>query len=1264
MGLGILEVRFSTNNRSLEQIKSIAEENVVSASKTFDRFIADFKTENELLAGALQKLINEDAPRNKIFEHLDNIPSLWGTSLITDDQELVWTGFKIPPTNSYKDLEPRQISVAKRAIYNVSILEATQHFYDSKGEKYTLISAIKLQQKNVLALGSEAEITLPDLLDLDYNLPIHISLDNVLPPDTIFTLDQAYADANFNATLYVSEKDVEAFEQTRELNHAKLRLTLVLLFLFAAVSLLFSISSFFDSEKTFLISTLSAFFLWVLSWVLLPFLNLELIFGAKAVQTELLYLSLNTFLAFVLSIFITDFYYSKQNINQKISAPIGITILVVIGTLIASVFVGITTSLCNIAAQTTLNLNDLQLIPELNVLTYYFLAGTLWITASWSVVYLLTLLFRSIDANALFLVSSVSGGFFITILILQIFYLDDIFNWVSYSTVGLYFLLISGAYLSWSRTLTLKSKSTLRLFLSISLISAVLAYTPFYFGQMEWRAQAMMEEAENFAEESDLEIENITIEILNSLENHLSGLELNEIGNNRSAIVSEFNTQIELLFNQNPNWQSFSFSIQIIDSNGDPISEFTSNLNAPGWTKAYDMFSLEVPFEQELIRRDRLRPIIRKNPLEQPPAKYTSFRQGWIPFFASQASDEKLGWIIGSLYQEQPQYRKPLRAVIASRKEEDKNSTFLLSEYVNNNLSRISLSGLPIEIPNYTMLPDDLLEKLGQDSLFFEKQTLNDKDLVELFWKRSSGTIIKVSTLEITFFNHIYSLLRFFFYLLMIVFLISLLLQWKKNFNIFGANRKFRDRLIDRFIIASLFCLIVLIATSSFAVTKQSEDITIEELESKLIGINSTFENDEARDINQTLLLSSTLINSDAVLFERNELLSSTAPQIFLQHLLPSQVPWNVFNSIVNQGSEIEIQEFNIGSLEFLIGYTPIKEDGVVTNIAAIPTFLKTPSFNEQLLTTVSYLAGLFVLIFGLFIFAAAAIANRMTSPLEQLSEGIKTISDGSLETKIPVKSNDEIGALTNTFNLMVYRLQTLRKDLVEAEREAAWKEMAQQVAHEIKNPLTPMKLNLQHLDRQIKASDISQEELKEKVAKINSNMIEQIESLSRIASDFSKFARPMEQEFTKIDLNAILQNVAELYSNEKSISIELNLNENPLYIHGAKDELQRVFINLVKNGIEAIPKKQKGIITIKSWHANYKANIEISDNGEGIDEDNIHSIFVPNFSTKSSGTGLGLAITKKVVEEHNGTIDFSSTLGKGTTFSLSFDLYSGKNLK
>jgi len=203
--------------------------------------------------------------------------------------------------------------------------------------------------------------------------------------------------------------------------------------------------------------------------------------------------------------------------------------------------------------------------------------------------------------------------------------------------------------------------------------------------------------------------------------------------------------------------------------------------------------------------------------------------------------------------------------------------------------------------------------------------------------------------------------------------------------------------------------------------------------------------------------------------------------------------------------------------------------------------------------------------------------------------------------------------------------------------------------------------LNLQHLDRQIKDSSISAEDLKIKVGKINANMIEQIDSLSRIASDFSKFARPMKQEFIELDVNSILQNVAQLYSNEQTINIELKLSSNPLIIKGIKDELQRVFINLIKNGLEAIPNSRKGIIKIKTSHANHKANIEISDNGAGISKENTDSIFVPNFSTKTSGTGLGLAITKKIVEEHKGTISFTSEPDKGTTFTLSFDLFTGK---
>lgn len=1261
LGFAVLEIQFYANSPTNAEIEDIAAQNVASASKAFENFIYDFEEESQNLANSVQSVILSDTSVQKIYEALNKNKSLWGASLIKNGEAIVWTGFKTEPHDIQETIPHDSSSVTIQKNQNVTTIHSTKPILSTSGDKYSLVTAKKLKQTNVLDLGEDTEITLSETLKLDFEFPVHFALLEPVPDETIFKIEQSYAENSFNTTVYASSSDITAYENSRKAGHSKLRLILIILILLTGSIFLLTLSSLYDSRKTFLISTISVLLVWILSWVLLPHLDLELALGMKSINLELFYLGLNSFLAFAFAIFISDFYYSNQIIEEKFNARSGYLSGAVTGILIALVFIGIAISLFNITANTSLNLNDLSLVPDTAVLLYYFLAGTFWITASWSTVYLILFLLKFTEGIDYICLLSITGGFFTTALLLHFFYLEDQFSWVIYLATLLVLFLTITAYFSGNGILDLRSRSRLRLFLIICLFASFLSYVPFYFGQIEWRSKAMLTEAENFAQEGELEIENITIETLFVLEERLSNLEINSVQNQNALLTSTFNEQVQTLFNNNPDWQSFSFSVQLINSSGDPLSEFTSNLNAPGWTKAYDMFSLEVPFEQERIRRDRLRPIIRKNPLEQPPAKYTSFRQGWIPFFASPTSEEKLGWIICSVYQEQPQYRKPLRAVIASKKEGDSNTTFLLSAYENGQLTRNSLSGLPIEIPNYTMLPEAVAESLSQDSLFTTFETLNETEVVELFWKRSGETVIKVSALNITLFNHAFSLLRLFFYLLIFIFALSLLLQWKRNLQILGTNRRFKDRLIDRFIIASLFCLTALIATSSLAITKQSEEATIEELKNKLVGINASFEDGDSNDINQTLLRSSTLINSDAVLFEDNELIGSTAPQIFSQHLLPAQVPWDVYNSIVNSRSELEVQEFKLGGLEFLIGYTPVLKDGAITNIVAIPTFLKTPSFNEQLLTTISYLVGLFVLIFGIFIFAAALIANRMTNPLEELSEGIDTISEGSLETTLPVTSNDEIGSLTNSFNIMVYRLQELRKNLVEAEREAAWKEMAQQVAHEIKNPLTPMKLNLQHLDRQIKAKNISQDELKEKVEKINANMIEQIESLSRIASDFSKFARPVEQEFSEIDLNAVLQNVADLYSNEESITIDLKLNKNPLVILGVKDELQRVFINLVKNGIEAIPKKRKGLITIKSWHADYKANVEIFDNGEGIFAEDINSIFVPNFSTKSSGTGLGLAITKKVVEEHGGEINFTSELGEGTSFTLHFDLFTEK---
>ncbi|MDR9419293.1 sensor histidine kinase [Gracilimonas sp.] len=212
---------------------------------------------------------------------------------------------------------------------------------------------------------------------------------------------------------------------------------------------------------------------------------------------------------------------------------------------------------------------------------------------------------------------------------------------------------------------------------------------------------------------------------------------------------------------------------------------------------------------------------------------------------------------------------------------------------------------------------------------------------------------------------------------------------------------------------------------------------------------------------------------------------------------------------------------------------------------------------------------------------------------------------------------------------------------------------MAQQVAHEIKNPLTPMKLNLQHLERQLNVSGEEFQKMKPQIEKIAANMIGQIESLNKIASDFSKFAQPSDQEFKAVEINALLISVSELYAQEKQLEIVTALSPQKLWIMGAEDEIRRAFINLVKNAYEAMP--DGGKIILKSATTSSKENVEISvqDYGEGIPEESRDKIFVPNFSTKSSGTGLGLAITKKIIQEHNGDISFTSTVGEGTIFTI-----------
>jgi nitrogen fixation/metabolism regulation signal transduction histidine kinase len=225
---------------------------------------------------------------------------------------------------------------------------------------------------------------------------------------------------------------------------------------------------------------------------------------------------------------------------------------------------------------------------------------------------------------------------------------------------------------------------------------------------------------------------------------------------------------------------------------------------------------------------------------------------------------------------------------------------------------------------------------------------------------------------------------------------------------------------------------------------------------------------------------------------------------------------------------------------------------------------------------------------------------------------------------------------------------------LARSERESAWREMAKQVAHEIKNPLTPMKLSVQQLQRTYNPDDPKSGD---KLQKVANSIVEQIDALTKIANEFSSFAKmPIPRE-ERLELISLVKRVREVFTVDAGSEITVHSDQHEIFIKADKDQIIRVFNNLIKNATQAIPQDQEGKITIDLKLESGSVLVTITDNGVGIEKSKLGKIFVPYFTTKSNGTGLGLAMVKQIVENHHGSIDFDTIEGKGTTFFIKLPL-------
>ncbi|MFT4524670.1 MAG: two-component system nitrogen regulation sensor histidine kinase NtrY [Bacteroidia bacterium] len=437
-------------------------------------------------------------------------------------------------------------------------------------------------------------------------------------------------------------------------------------------------------------------------------------------------------------------------------------------------------------------------------------------------------------------------------------------------------------------------------------------------------------------------------------------------------------------------------------------------------------------------------------------------------------------------------------------------------------------------------------------------------------------------------------------------------------------------------------------------VSEKSRSVQIE-MEHKL-RIRATLEPSDHDELSMLLTKFSKVFFTDINLYDLNgNLLATSQPKVFEEGLVSSRMDPVAFHEMkVNQRSEF-IHDEHIGNLEFLTAYAPFRnEKRELMAYMSLPYFARQHGLEQEVVSLLAALTNIYVLLILLAVVLALFISNRITEPLRIIRENLRTLKLDKRNQAIEWESNDEIGELVKEYNRTLNELVKNAELLARSERESAWREMAKQVAHEIKNPLTPMKLHIQMLERSYKDGA---EDLGDRIERTTKALVEQIDTLSNIATEFSSFAKMPKAEIEEVELRELLQSCTDLH--QESEGTELLFNDqigSPVLIHADGKQVLRVLNNLIKNAFQAIPENQEGRIGIKLERKDSQILVSVKDNGTGIPTEVQESIFVPNFTTKSSGMGLGLAMVKNIIEGMGGEIWFETKLDVGTTFYIRLD--------
>lgn len=483
----------------------------------------------------------------------------------------------------------------------------------------------------------------------------------------------------------------------------------------------------------------------------------------------------------------------------------------------------------------------------------------------------------------------------------------------------------------------------------------------------------------------------------------------------------------------------------------------------------------------------------------------------------------------------------------------------------------------------------------------------------------------------------------------------------------------FREKLFVSFFIVSVIPIILLaIYTRSFIINKNETNLK-NQIVSDLNLINESlrgkyydkkvYKNTDSLKVLYKDILGKSFNESDKNfnLYIKNDLVSTTNEELYKSDLLDTRIDADAFYNIAYLKKDLFIKTQDIGGFSFLVGYKPFKDENKsIVGFISSQSVYKQNEMNEELTETMTFIFGIYFIVIIILLILVSFFTERISKPILELQEATEKLSRGQSNVEIKTKRSDEMGALVKSFNKMTKDLERSKRELKKAEREAAWRDIARRVAHEIKNPLTPMKLSIQHLYDFYKEK--KGKNFEALLTKTKDLIYNEVDKLNRIATEFSDFAKLPGRDYKPVDVNNILEDVISLYSLDPRVEFKKSLQKRINYIYGDRQELNRVFQNLVKNAIQALD--GSGIVEIKSYQKDKFVFVEVNDNGSGMEPEVLNKLFEPNFSTKTRGMGLGLAITKKSLDDMKAIIEFQSELNVGTQVTIRFNVYEENNKK